>query len=75
MEKEKRKYIYEGAVFVFDNCVATKWRGETYATTSAKAKNNLIYQFKKQNGYSASAKVDLVASNVLPEETWKEKVS
>ena len=75
MEKEKRKYIYEGPVFVFDNCVATKWRGETYAVTASKAKSNLIYQFKKQNGYSASAKVDLASSNVLPEEVWKERVS
>lgn len=75
MEKEKRKYIYEGTVLVFGTCVATNWHGETYATTPSKAKSNLIYQYKKQNGYSATAKVDLVASNILPEETWKERVS
>ena len=75
MVKEKRKYIYEGPVFVFGNCVATKWRGETCAESPAKAKSNLIYQYKKQNGFSASAKVDLVPGNILSEETWKEQVS
>lgn len=75
MEKEKRKYIYEGPIFVFDNCVATKWRGETCAESIAKAKSNLLYQYKKQNGFSATAQVRLVDSKILSEETWKERVS
>lgn len=53
-------YIYEGAVLDgFDRVVTNKWKGTTYANSSAKAKNNLMYQFKKQYGLLSSAKIIL----------------
>ena len=40
-------YSYEGPVMVFDVCVASMWRGSTYAVSEAKARSNLTYQAKK----------------------------
>lgn len=40
-------YEYEGPIMVFDTCVASKWRGSTYAVSEEKARNNLTYQAKK----------------------------
>lgn len=52
-------YLYNGPVMIFDNCVADKWNGQTYAKSKTKAKSNLSYQFKKQNNLSSSALVKL----------------
>lgn len=59
-----RKYVYDGCVLLFDNIIATNWHGETVAPTKAKARSNLIFQFKKQNGLAPSAKVSLNASGI-----------
>ena len=42
------KYSYDGPVMEFDRLIANRWYGETMAQSEAKAKSNLIYQFKKQ---------------------------
>lgn len=52
-------YSYAGPVTMFDRCVAHRWQGETYAPSAQKAKSNLIYQYKKQNGLVPAAKVSL----------------
>lgn len=54
-----QEYAYDGPVMVFDRCVANHWKGRTMATSPAKAKSNLIYQFKKQNNMIASTRVTL----------------
>ena len=59
-----RKYVYDGCVLLFDNIIATNWHGETMAPTEAKARSNLIFQFKKQNGLAPSAKVGLTANKI-----------
>ena len=59
-----RKYIYDGCVLLFNDIIATNWHGETMAPTEAKARSNLIFQFKKQNGLAPSAKVSLNASGI-----------
>ena len=41
-------YRYKGPVLNFNNKIAESWSGETTALTEAKAKSNLIYQFKKR---------------------------
>lgn len=43
------RYVYDGPVLMFDNLIADRWKGETMAPTAKKARNNLSYQFKKQN--------------------------
>ena len=52
-------YSYTGPVTMFDRCVANCWKGETYAKKEKKAKSNLIFQYKKQNGFIPASKVNL----------------
>lgn len=61
------KYFYDGPVMVFGTCVATHWKGQTTAVSESKARNNLAYQFKKNNNRVASAKVTLPGEIVLIE--------
>lgn len=53
------KYIYEGPVMHFDDCITRKWEGETLAVSEKKAKSNLAYKFKIENGYSRNAMIRL----------------
>lgn len=57
--KEYHKYSYDGPVFVFDICVTEHWQGETVAPSEGKARSNLVYQYKKNNGLCSGAKVIL----------------
>ena len=50
------KYIYEGPVMYFDDCVVRKWKAETVAVSEKKAKSNLAYKWKVENGYSRKYK-------------------
>ena len=52
-------YSYTGPVTMFDRCVANCWKGETYASSEKKAKSNLIFQYKQQNGLVPESKVNL----------------
>jgi hypothetical protein len=47
---EEQVYRYNGPVICFGRCIANKWSSETFAVSEKKAKSNLIFQFKKQNG-------------------------
>lgn len=53
------KYIYNGPVMKFDTCIKSRWSAETYAASAAKARSNLMYRFKKENGFEKSAKITL----------------
>lgn len=53
------KWLYDGPVLEFNTCIANHWKGETFAPTEAKAKNNLAYQFKKNNRRVPSSKITL----------------
>lgn len=57
--REYHKYIYDGPVMEFNNLIAEHWKGETYAPSEKKARNNLIYKFKINNNRTASAKISL----------------
>ena len=52
-------YSYTGPVTMFDRCVANYWKGETCASSEKKAKSNLIFQYKQQNGLAPESKVNL----------------
>lgn len=54
-----KKYAYNGPVMLFDTCIANNWKGETMAVSEAKARSNLIYQFKKYSGRVSSSKITL----------------
>lgn len=65
MEEQKWKYTYDGPVLVFGQLVQSNFRGETIATSSTKARSNLVYQWKKRNGRSAGSKVELPGKIIL----------
>ena len=52
-------YTYEGPVMKFDVCIDNKWRGETFAPSEAKARNNLAYRYKKENGLASNTRIVL----------------
>lgn len=54
-----QKYVYNGPVMAFNYCIANNWYGETMAESEAKAKNNLLYQFKKGTGIVNGSKLTL----------------
>lgn len=53
------RYSYVGPVMEFDRYVADSWRGETTASSEAKARSNLAYRYKKENGKAPGAKITL----------------
>lgn len=52
-------YEYEGPIMVFNTCVASNWRGSTYAVSEEEARNNLTYQAKKLLNKLPSTRVTL----------------
>lgn len=53
------KYIYDGPVLIFDKIVTNHWRGETTAPSENKARSNLAYHFKTENGLVPKTRVKL----------------
>ena len=43
-------YHYNGPVFEFNKIVANHWSASTRAESEKKARSNLAYQFKMENG-------------------------
>ena len=58
-------YQYEGPVMQFENCVNQKWKASTYASTPSKAKSNLAYRYKRENGLMANARITLPGKLIL----------
>lgn len=54
-----KQYLYDGPVMEFNNCVDNRWQSSTYAVSEAKAKNNLSYQYKKENKKTPNTKISL----------------
>lgn len=52
-------YSYSGPVLEFDKIVTNRWNGQTYAVSEAKARSNLAFQFKKENGKVPRTKITL----------------
>lgn len=52
-------YTYDGPVLEFDKIVANHWQGQTYAVSEAKARCNLAYQFKRENGRIPRSRITL----------------
>jgi len=53
------RYIFEGQVSESNHLITNRWRGETWANSEAKARNNLAYQFKKASNRPSMAKIVL----------------
>jgi hypothetical protein len=58
-------YSYNGPVLEFDKIVTNHWNAQTYATSEAKARSNLAYQFKKINGKVPRTKITLPGKLVV----------
>lgn len=58
-------YSYNGPVLEFDKIVTNNWNAQTYATSEAKARSNLAYQFKKINGKVPRTKITLPGKLVV----------
>lgn len=52
-------YSYSGPVLEFDRIVTNCWSAQTYATSEAKARSNLAYQFKKEHGKVPRTKITI----------------
>lgn len=50
-------YYYDGPVLEFDKIIANHWRASTRAQSEKKARCNLAYQYKIQNGKVARSKI------------------
>lgn len=53
------RYVYEGPVYEFNKCVVDRWKAETVAPSTQKAKSNIMYQYKKQTNRIAGIRVIL----------------
>lgn len=53
------RYVYDGPVNEFDRCICQRWTGSTYAVSEKKARANLEFRYKKENGKAPHAKVHL----------------
>lgn len=56
---ERRKYVYDGPVMLFDRCIVNCWHASTYAISEDKARCNMMYQYKKNNKLTADSKIAL----------------
>lgn len=54
-----QQYQYDGPVMRFDDCVQHRWKATTVAPTEARAKSNLAYRYKKENGLMPNTKITL----------------
>ena len=58
-------YIYDGPVTSFGRIINKKWTGYTRAVSAKKAKNNLQFRYKRENGLSVNSKVELPGNILL----------
>ena len=58
-------YSYSGPVLEFDRIVSNDWRAQTYASSESKARSNLAYRFKMENGKVPRTKITLPGKIVL----------
>lgn len=56
---EKKLYTYNDGVAMFGRIVEPNFSAETYAVSPERARSNILYQFKKANGYTTSANLTL----------------
>lgn len=54
-----QRYLYEGPVTKFGNCIDNRWTGVTYARNEKEAKRNLIYQYKVYHDLLPTANITL----------------
>lgn len=58
-------YSYNGPVLEFGRVIANHWQAQTTASTEAKARSNLAFQFKNKYGKVPTSKITLPGKLVL----------
>lgn len=53
------EYRYDGPVMRFEDCIQYRWTASTFASSEAKAKSNLAYRYKRENGLMPNTKITL----------------
>ena len=53
------KYVYDGPVMRFDDCINYRWHAETCAVSVEKARSNMTYKYKMEHGYSPDSAIRL----------------
>ena len=56
---DKKKYVYDGPVYINDYMVTPRWVGATYAPSLNKAISNLKYSYKAKYAYRLSETIAL----------------
>lgn len=57
--ENKKRYVYEGPVYVYDTKVVEYWKGTTWAQSGPKAIANLKYRFRNSYIVSRTAPMSL----------------
>ena len=58
-------YSYNGPVYEFDRIVANHWEASTRAVSEKKARTNLAYQYKCQNGKAPRSKLSIPGKLIM----------
>lgn len=61
-------YEFKGAVLLFDRIVASNYTATTTAPSMRKARSNLVYRYKRDNGYTKTAKISLTGKFTIIEQ-------
>ena len=64
VKEERRLYRYEGAVLIFDRVVAHNYHAQTLASSAAKARNNIAYQYRRKANIADHIPVKLTGEPV-----------
>ena len=59
------QYRYCSTEKKFDDIIKKKWEDTTHAFTEAKARNNLVYRYKREHGKAADCKITLPGNMAL----------
>lgn len=59
LKTKPKKYEYNGSVLSYGKLVQQNWKATTQAPTYGKAKNNLIYRYKKEAGLPMGSGITL----------------
>lgn len=59
LKNHPKKYEYSGSVLSYGKLIQQNWKATTQAPSFSKAKNNLIYRFKKEAGLPMGSGISL----------------
>lgn len=56
---ERKLFVYDGPVYLFDKCLISNWTAQTTATSKKKAISNLAYRYKIENNLIPASNIKL----------------